>query len=156
MPVPPVADGVAEALLRLLAAGYGPSPKCDNNRVAAAEGTEPYLFGGGFVVRHIDPPSLEARVRPDEIVTAYDQWWPTRNSRVDDKADRKFEAACNRSADLEIKIRRTRARSIAGVLAKARVAEIADDSDQTVRYSIATSAMRDLMHLHGARKGISA
>jgi hypothetical protein len=43
------------------------------------EGLKHYLDGRQFVLRYVDPPTPAARARPDEIVRAYDEWWPRRH-----------------------------------------------------------------------------
>jgi hypothetical protein len=103
--------------------------------------------GEAFCHHECFDPSPAARVRADEIVAAYDEWWPKvhrrtaasgivprlpRGFRAVEKQSERLEALLDK---LETKINKTRARTFVGLMAKARIADLArahDDTDPVV------------------------
>jgi hypothetical protein len=104
--------------------------------------------GGSFYHHGSFDPSPAARARADEIVAAYDEWWPRTHRRTArtiepryprgfgavEKQKRRLDALLSK---LEVKIIKTRARTFAGLLAKAKVAVLAApdldrDTDQAI------------------------
>jgi hypothetical protein len=106
-----------------------------------------YSGGGGEVVRYIEP-SKAARDRAVEIVAAYDklQRSSEKELRKERAMERKSTAAMYAVNRLSSKIRRTKALTVAGLVAKARVA-----SYEAEQYSgdehISASIVRDLLTL---------
>ena len=95
-------------------------------------------------------PSAAARARADEIVSAFDTWQKRRDRRPRGyrAAERAMDAAGRRLCDLERKICSTRARSLAGLIAKARLGREVGDED---RFGAALIA--DLLVLAGEVDG---
>ena len=81
-----------------------------------------------FVVR----PTGAARTRADEIIAAFDTWQKRRDRRPRGyrAAERAMDAAGKRLCDLERRICSTRARSLAGLIAKARLGREIGDEDR--------------------------
>jgi hypothetical protein len=90
------------------------------------EGLQFAMGGGGEVVRPFTP-SPEARARADEIIRAYDEWHPKhhRTPRGMRKYEAQSERLFERLSSLEARINKTRARTIVGLLGKAKIASMA-------------------------------
>jgi hypothetical protein len=70
-------------------------------------------------------PSPEARARADEIVAAYEEWFPKRHPPGSRKREARSDRMFKRLNSLEAKINKKRARTIVGLLAKGYIASIA-------------------------------
>ena len=90
------------------------------------------------------PPQAPARA--DEIVQAFDRWYPSYNKvpRGLRAAERRMHVALNKQDKLGRKIAATRASTIAGMKAKARCVAMEPDDDHL---GIAVSIMRDVTAL---------
>ena len=109
-----------------------------------------FFYCGGRVGTEEFEPSPAARARADEIVRAYDDWHPRQNAvpRGIGKLQREARRFWNRTYRLERKIARTRARSFAGILAKAKVANAYYPDDDTEGANlIAASIARDVLQI---------
>jgi hypothetical protein len=117
--------------------------------IAFPQGLKPGTCGGRFGERYVDPPSEAARARADEIVAAYDEWWPRHHQepRGVRSIERKRDAASNRVDRLRRKIDRSRALTLAGLIAKAKVAACESSDDPQFGDSTRTSISRDLLRL---------
>jgi hypothetical protein len=103
-------------------------------------------------------PSPAARARADEIVAAYDEWWPKTHRRTAnsiepryprgfsrvEKQHKRLEALLSR---LEAKINKTRARTIVGVLAKAKVASLTASDHDGDHDPVVWSVLQDTLAL---------
>jgi hypothetical protein len=103
-------------------------------------------------------PSPAARARADEIVTAYDEWWPKLHRRTGreikprlprgfsavEKQERRLSRLLSR---LEAKINKTRARTFPELLAKAKIASVAapDMDDWIDADPVIGSVMHDML-----------
>jgi hypothetical protein len=103
-------------------------------------------------------PSPAARARADEIVAAYDEWWPKVHRRVRRRTgytiearlppgfravDSRHERLTHLLSRLEAKINKARARTFPGLLAKAKIASMAaadPDDDPAIG-----SVLRDML-----------
>jgi hypothetical protein len=116
------------------------------------DGADFYCGGGGEVIRHVEP-SDAARERAAEIVTAYDKLPRSseKELRKERAIERKSTAAMNVVNRLSGKIRRKKAFTVAGLVAKARVA-----SYEAEQYSgdehISASIVRDLLAFDGGAR----
>jgi hypothetical protein len=87
-----------------------------------------YARGGEGLESYV--PSPEARARADEIVAAYDEWFPKRDAPGSRKRGAQSERLFNKLSRLEAKINKRRARTFVGLLAKGYIASItASDPD---------------------------
>jgi hypothetical protein len=109
---------------------YGDSSEVDRLRGKTWKRRESSEDGerGSFVVR----PSSAARTRADEVIAAFDTWQKRRDRRPRGyrAAERAMDAAGRRLCDLERKICSSRARTLAGVIAKARMGREVGDEDR--------------------------
>jgi hypothetical protein len=113
--------------------------------VEPPEGLQFYRVSGGEVV-HYAPPSAAARARADEIIEAHDRWeakyW--REPREVRSIERQADRANKRKDRLRAKIDRTRARTVAGLAAKAQVAAIEGEDDTQFADTTLASILRDM------------
>jgi hypothetical protein len=117
------------------------------DEIEPPEGMVFYRCAGGEVCRYFEP-SAAARARADEIVKAYDDWRPKRDRqsarihRMEDKSD----AVLTRAGRLLNKIGRLQAKTIEGLIAKAKVTVVEKYDDF---HGVPNSIMRDLLALDG-------
>jgi hypothetical protein len=116
--------------------------------VEPPEGLQFYRVSGGQVV-HYAPPSAAARARANEIIEACDRWeakyW--RHPRELRTIERQADRADKLKNRLRARIDRTRARTVAGLAAKAQVAAIEGDNDTQFADTTLASIMRDMRAL---------
>jgi hypothetical protein len=114
------------------------------------EGLEHGTVGGKFGLRYVDPPTPAARARADEIVQAFDEWWPRHHQspRGIRSMERKMDAALKFADRLRRKVDRSQALTLGGLIAKAKVAACEScDDDPQFGDSTRTSIARDLLRL---------
>jgi hypothetical protein len=116
--------------------------------VEPPEGLQFYRVSGGQVV-HYAPPSAAARARADEIIEAHDRWeakyW--REPREHRSIERQADRADKLKNKLRARIDRTRARTVAGLAAKAQVAAVEGAEDTQFADTTLASIMRDMRAL---------
>jgi hypothetical protein len=103
------------------------------------------FWGSGTVFR-LEPPSAAARARADEIIAAHDRWhakyW--REPREVRSLERRADRLSKQKDKLRAKIDRTRARTVAGLAAKAQVAAIEGEEDTQFADTTLESIQRDM------------
>jgi hypothetical protein len=113
--------------------------------VDAPEGMRFWYEGGGEVFRR-EPPCAAARARADEIIAAHGRWhtkyW--REPRELRSLERQADRASKRKDKLRANIDRTRARTVAGLAAKAQVAAIEGEEDTQFADTTLESILRDM------------
>jgi hypothetical protein len=119
-------------------------------KIEPPSGTRFHYVCGGEVVRYIEP-SDAARARALEIVQAFNAWQPsvseTRSMRA---TGRKIEKLAGSLHRIERQIVKTPAQSIAGLVAKAKIAaRLASQEDESENY-LARSISRDVLAIETA------
>jgi hypothetical protein len=94
-------------------------------RTVVFDPPEGFQYARGAEVYEMYVPSPEARARADEIVAAYDEWWPKHASAAARKRDVRSERMFKQLNRLETKINKKRAHTFVGLLAKGYIASIA-------------------------------
>jgi hypothetical protein len=121
------------------------------DEIDAPDGTQFWSVSGGTVFRR-ELPSAAARARADEIIEAHDKWH-TRYWRTPREArsfERQADRLSKRKDKLRAKIDRTRARTVAGLAAKAQVAAIEGEEDTQFADTTLESIQRDMRKLNPA------